>query len=165
MVDNAAQDFAQRFARAYLTYDAARPARRERAAAPRSSPTTSTLDAGLRPRGAPQRVLWTEVASNQEAIAGGRVIVVAAGVSTQDEPLYLAVPVERIDGAIGLTGYPSMVGPPIASRAALPERVEVEDRETLVVARRRSPTTSPASAEPRRRPGARARSSRCRATA
>lgn len=135
VVDNASQDFAQRFARAYLTYDASRPQLRQRALRPVVPEDFDTEAGATAGRGA-QRVLWTQVASNQEAIAGGRVVLVAAGVSTQDEPIYLSVPVDRVDGAIGLTAYPSIVGAPISSRGALPERVEVEDRETLVVARR-----------------------------
>jgi hypothetical protein len=134
VVDNASQDFAQRFARAYLTYDGSQPQLRERALRP-LVPEDFDIEVAASSRGS-QRVLWTQVASNQEAIAGGRVVVVAAGVSTQDQPIYLSVPVSRVDGAIGLTAYPSIVGPPISSRTALPERVEVEDRETLVVTRR-----------------------------
>lgn len=135
VVDNAAQEFAQRVARAYLTYDAARPDLRERLLRP-LVPSDFDTGAGLSAARGSQRVLWTEVATNQEAIAGGRVIVVAAGVSTQDEPVYLSVAVERVGGAVGLTAYPSMVGPPISSRAPFPERPEVEDHEVLAVAKR-----------------------------
>jgi hypothetical protein len=135
VVDNAAQEFAQRFARAYLTYDAARPDLRERllrSVVPSDFDPGASTTAG---RGS-QRVLWTEIATNQEAIAGGRVIVVAAGVSSQKEPIYLSVPVARLGGALGVTAYPSIVGPPVYSRAPLPERAEVEDREVLAVAKR-----------------------------
>ena len=135
IVDNASQDFAQRFARAYLTYDSERPGLRERLLAPL---VPADFDAGADAATGkhPQEVLWTQVASNQEAIGGGRLVVVAVGVSTQVGPLYLSVPVERLDGALGLTAYPSLVGPPIASRAALPARAEVEDRELLAVVKR-----------------------------
>jgi len=135
VVDNAAQDFAQRFARAYLAYDAARPGLRERLLRP-LLPEDLELDAGLTAARGSQEVLWTQVASNQEAIAGGRIVVVAVGVSTQPEPLYLSAPLDRLEGAIGLTAYPSLVGPPIASRAPLPEREAVEERAVLAVARR-----------------------------
>jgi hypothetical protein len=134
-VDHASEDFAQRFARAYLIYDAARPAIRERALRP-LVPDDLSIDAGLVAHGA-QDVLWTEVSQNQEALAGGRVVVVAAEVSTQDAPLYLAVPVHRTaSGAVGLSDYPSLVGPPIVSRAAFAEREAVEEPEILAVARR-----------------------------
>ena len=80
MVDNAAQDFAQRFARAYLTYDAARPGRRERMLRP-LVPEDFDPGAGVTPRGH-QEVLWTPDPSNLEAIAGCRLVVVAAATST-----------------------------------------------------------------------------------
>lgn len=134
-VDHASESFAQRFARAYLGYDAGRPAVRERALRG-LVPDDLSLDAGLVPRGS-QEVLWTEVAQNQEAIAGGRVIVIAAGVSTQAEPLHLAVPVYRTaDGRIGLADYPALVGPPAVSRADFADRDEVEEPATASVARR-----------------------------
>lgn len=134
-VDHASEEFAQRFARTYLSYDAARPAARERALRG-LVPDDLALDGGLIARGT-QRVLWTEVAQNQEAIAGGRVIVIAARVSTQTEPLYLAVPVYRsAAGAVGLADYPSLVGPPATSRTAFADRDEVEEAEIVAVARR-----------------------------
>ena len=135
-VDHAAEDFAQRFARAYLAWDFSAPAARDRAL--RSLvPDDLEGDAGLTPAGGSQEVLWTQVAQNQEAIAGGRVIVIAAGVSTQDAPLYLAVPVYRAeDGAIGLADYPSLVGPPTVARGELGDREEVEDEAILAVANR-----------------------------
>lgn len=134
-VDHASEDFAQRFARAYLSYDAARPAVRERALRG-LAPDELSLDAGLVARGT-QDVLWTRIAQDQEAIAGGRVLVVAAGISTQSQPLYLAVPVYRgADGAVGLAGYPSLVGPPSVSRAGLADREAVDDPEIVAVARR-----------------------------
>lgn len=135
VVDNASHDFAQRFARAYLTYDSERPGLRERLLAP-LVPGDFDAEAGALAANGSQEVLWTQIASNQEAIAGGRVVVVAVGVSTQDEPLYLSVPVDRVDGAIGLTAYPGLVGPPIVSRAALPEGTELEDRVVLAVVKR-----------------------------
>jgi hypothetical protein len=134
-VDNAAQEFAQRFARAYLTYDAARPDLRERLMRP-LVPADFDTGADVNPGRGSQRVLWTAIATNQEAIAGGRVIVVAVGVSNQEEPVYLSVPVARMNGAIGLTAYPSIVGPPISTRAPLPERAQVDDREVIAVAKR-----------------------------
>lgn len=134
-VDHASESFAQRFARAYLTYDASRPAVRERALRG-LAPDELAVDAGLVSRDS-QQVLWTEIAQNQEAIAGGRVIVVATAVSTQPEPLYLAVPVYRgRDGSVGLGDYPSLVGPPSVSRASLADREEVETPEIAAVARR-----------------------------
>ena len=135
-VDHAAADFAQRFARAYLTYDVAHPGARERGLRT-LVPEELGSDAGLAPARGSQRVVWTEVAQNQEALAGGRLIVVAAGLDTQAEPVYLAVPVERsASGALALTGYPSLVGPPTVARAPLPIREEVDDPEIAAVVRR-----------------------------
>jgi len=134
-LDHASEDFAQRFVRAYLTYNSARPGAREQALRA-LVPEELALDAGLIPRGS-QRVLWTQISQNQEAIGGGRVIVVSAGVTTQPAPLYLAVPVYRDgDGEVGLGGYPSVIGPPAVSRAPAAERDEVEEPEIAAVARR-----------------------------
>jgi hypothetical protein len=63
--------------------------------------------------------------------------VIAAGISTQAEPLYLAVPVYRAgDGAIGLAAYPSLVGPPAVARVEFADRDEVEEAQIVAVARR-----------------------------
>ncbi|MEK6328350.1 MAG: conjugal transfer protein [Actinomycetota bacterium] len=135
--DHALEDFAQGFARAYLAYDAARPQVRERALRP-YLPDELDPGAGFTPpeRGA-RAVEWVLVAQNQEALAGGRIIVVAAGIARVPVPTYLAVPLERTsEGAIALTGYPSIVGSPTIARAELAAREEVEDREVLIVAER-----------------------------
>jgi hypothetical protein len=134
-IDRAGEEFAQRFARAYLTSDPTRPTERERALNSLVPRDLSIAETPLSSRH--QRVEWTEVAQNQEAIAGGRVIVVAAGVSSQTEPIYLAVPVIRVEnGAIGLAGYPSLVGAPTTWRGPLAERDEVDDRAIIAVASR-----------------------------
>jgi Conjugative transposon protein TcpC len=135
--DYALEDFAQGFARAYLAYDGARPQVRDRALGPYLS---DELDAGAGftpPWRGSQAVQWVDVAQNQEALAGGRIVVVAGGIAGNPVPTYLAVPVERTsDGAITLTGYPSIVGPPTIARAELAAREEVEDKDVLIVARR-----------------------------
>jgi hypothetical protein len=134
-VDHASEDFAERFARAYLSIDPDRPTGRERALSGFGSDALDLELASDRPT--VQQVRWTQVAQNQEAIAGGRVIVVAAGVSSQTEPLYLAVPVERDeDGAIGLGGYPALIGPPSVSTAAVVDRQQVDDAAIARVVRR-----------------------------
>lgn len=135
--DYALEDFAQGFARAYLAYDAARPQVRERALRP-YLPEELDAGAGLTPpeRGS-RAVEWVRVAQNQEALAGGRIVVVAAGIAGESLPTYLAVPVERTsEGAITLTGYPSIVGSPTIAGAELVAREEVEDRDVLIVAER-----------------------------
>ncbi|MFI5028763.1 MAG: hypothetical protein ACHQCF_07280, partial [Solirubrobacterales bacterium] len=63
------------------------------------------------------------------ALAGGRVITVAAEVSTQRLPLYLAVTVAQPRGQpLQLVGYPSLVGASsIAPTSAAPPREPVTD--------------------------------------
>lgn len=111
--DAPSENFALQFARAYLTYDASRPAVRNEALAT-LLPTSIDRGAGVFPESGRQRVLWADVASDQEALVGGRVITVAAGVSTQPNPVYLAIPVRHPpDGSVSLAGYPSFVGAPL----------------------------------------------------
>ena len=115
-VDYAEQDFALRFARSYLTYDAARPEARERALA-RFSAGGLEIGAGFVPPPAgAQRVRWADVAQVQRPLAGGVLITVAATLSTAAQPVYLSVPVDRKRaGAIYLASLPSFVGPPLIS--------------------------------------------------
>ncbi len=135
--DAPSQDFALQFARAYLTYDAARPGARAAALAP-FLPADLDPDAGLGVASGTQRVRWAEVASDQPALVGGRTITVAVAVSTQRLPVYLAVTVRHDSpGGLALGGYPSFVGAPRIDRdptgAAGPA---VEDPALLAVIRR-----------------------------
>jgi hypothetical protein len=133
-VDAPSEDFALQFARAYLTYDAARPGERTRALAPLLSDQL-TSGAGFSPSAGAQRVLWAEVASDQPALAGGRVITVAAQVSTQRLPLYLAVSVRHDPGRpLALVGYPALVGAPAVDTGAAPvARTAVTEPSLLAV--------------------------------
>lgn len=116
--DAPSEDFALQFARAYLTYDARRPQARTDWLA-RFLPAGLDRDGGVFVNSGSQRVLWEDVASDQPAVIDGRVITVAAGVSTQREPLYLAVTVRHPSGGpVSLAGYPSFVGAPFVSREA-----------------------------------------------
>ncbi len=126
--DAPSQDFALQFARAYLTYDAERPGERLRALAPFLSEGLSN-GAGFTPAAGSQRVLWAEVASDQRALAGGRVITVAAQLSSQRLPVYLAVSVRHEAGQpLELIGYPSLIGAPaVDTHAAPPVRTAVTD--------------------------------------
>jgi len=135
--DAPSEDFALQFARAYLSYDAAHPGRRARALAPFADQRLSE-GAGLLPSHGSQAVRWAEVASDQPALAGGRLITVAAAVSSQRPPLYLAVDVRHDPGApLELLGYPALVGapevgaapaPPVREAVSEPELTEVIDR-------------------------------------
>jgi hypothetical protein len=126
--DAPSEDFALQFARAYLSYDAARPGERARALAPYLGNRLSE-GAGLQPLHGTQSVEWIEVASDQRALAGGRLVTVAAQVSTQRQPLYLAVEVRHDPGRpLELLGYPALVGAPaIAAAAPAPNREAVTD--------------------------------------
>ncbi|MEJ7802174.1 MAG: conjugal transfer protein [Candidatus Limnocylindria bacterium] len=135
--DHALEEFAQGFARAYLSYDSARPDLRERALA-RYGADALDSGAGLTPpaRGA-QEVTTTQITQNQEALAGGRIVVVAARFADDREPVYLAVPVSRLEGgAIALAGYPSLVGPPASASAELPDREEISAPDVVEVSER-----------------------------
>jgi hypothetical protein len=128
-LDIPSEDFALQFARAYLSYDAARPGLRVRSLAPYVAGAQLAPGAGLTPSRGGQRVRWVEVASDQRALAGGRVITIAAAVSTQRLPLYLAVSVYHPRGQpLQLVGYPSLVGAPsIGPTSAPPPREPVSD--------------------------------------
>lgn len=135
--DAPSRAFALQFARAYLTYDAARPAARSRALAPYLSDALDA-DAGYFASRGSREVLWAEVASDQPALAGGRAITVAAAVSTQAMPLYLTVTVahER-GGPLALVGYPAFIGAPATARQApMNHRAALDDRQLATVVRR-----------------------------
>jgi Conjugative transposon protein TcpC len=135
--DAPSEDFALQFARAYLGYDASRPGLRARALAA-FVPQGLESGVGFFAASGSQRVLWAEVASDQPALLGGRVIVVAAGISTQRAPLYLAVTVRHPAGrGLALLGYPAFVGAPSVDVASLPAAgEEVADRAVTEVAKR-----------------------------
>jgi len=130
--DYAAQNFAAEFARAYLTFDGARPERRESRLS-RFLPSTLNADAGLSPAvSEAQRVTWTGIAQVQRPTTKGAIITVAVGTTTRSEPIYLSVPVERgKGGAISLGGYPALVGAPLTATPVIEETetTEVDDPE------------------------------------
>jgi len=132
--DAPSEDFALQFARAYLTYDAADPSLRERALAPFLSQGLAA-DGGFSAAAGAQRVLWAEVASDQRALTGGRLITVAAQLSTQSLPVYLAVSVRHEAGqSLELLGYPALIGAPaIDSSYSPPARSAVTDPAVLEV--------------------------------
>ncbi len=133
--DAPSQDLALQFARAYLTYDAAHPGVRARALAPYIGGGGLSPGAGFAPIHGRQLVRWADVASDQPALAGGRLITVAASVSTQRLPLYLAVTVNHPRAQpLRLVGYPSLVGAPsTAPPAAAPAREPVSDPALIQV--------------------------------
>jgi Conjugative transposon protein TcpC len=137
LADAPSRDFALQFARAYLSYDGARPIARSRALAPYLSSAVDA-DAGYFASGGSQRVLWAEIASDQPALAGGRAITVAAAISTQALPVYLTVTVAHQPGEpLSLVGYPAFVGAPATSRdAPTSGRTALDDPELATVIER-----------------------------
>jgi hypothetical protein len=119
--DAPSEDLALRFARVYLTYDAADPAARKQALRP-YLPNGVAADAGFTATHGSRRVLWEDVASDQTALAGGRVITIAAGVSGGAAPIFVALTVRHEAGKpLSILGYPSLVGAPAITTTA-PER-------------------------------------------
>ena len=74
---------------------------------------------------------WAEVVQTQERTRGRHLYTVAA--QTNDAgTVYLAVPVTRTaTGAVALDGYPSFVGPPLASPAQTGPVVSEVDNPAL----------------------------------
>jgi hypothetical protein len=121
--DLAAEGFAVRFARSYLTWNAAEPQAHEEALAPFVGPGIDP-DAGLQPpAGGEQRVESAEVVQERELMPAGpahpdeHVYTVAA--QTDDAGLlYLTVSVVRTaEGSLALGGYPAFVGAPASGPA------------------------------------------------
>ncbi len=121
--DLAAEGFAVRFARSYLTWNAAEPQAREDALAPFVGSGIDP-DAGLQPpvSGA-QRVESAEVVQERElmpARTGGPVEHVYTVAAQTDDAglLYLTVNVVRtVEGSLALGGYPAFVGAPASGPA------------------------------------------------
>jgi hypothetical protein len=115
--DLAAEGFAVRFARSYLTWNAAEPQAHEDALAMFVG-TGIDPDAGLQPPASgEQRVEAAEVVQGRESAPDEHVYTVAA--QTDDAGLlYLTVSVVRTaEGSLALGGYPAFVGAPASGPA------------------------------------------------
>jgi hypothetical protein len=114
--DLAEQSYALAFSHAYLSYEGAHQEAREVALEPFAS-SGLELGAGFSPpRAGSQSVQWADVAQVQRPLVGGVIITIAAKLSTEQQPVYLSVPIDRDhSGAIYLAGYPSFVGPPLST--------------------------------------------------
>jgi Conjugative transposon protein TcpC len=115
--DLAAEGFAVRFARSYLTWNGAEPQAHEDALAPFVGPGIDP-DAGLQPPASgEQRVEAAEVVQGRESAPDEHVYTVAA--QTDDAGLlYLTVSVLRTaEGSLALGGYPAFVGAPASGPA------------------------------------------------
>jgi hypothetical protein len=136
-VDAPSEDLALRFARAYLTYDAADPGARTEALAP-YLPGADSAGAGFTPEHGSREVTWEDVASDQPALQGGRVVTVAAQTSGFPAPLFLAVTVRHDPGRpLSIAGYPAIVGAPaVDTHPSEAARSTVEDPAVIQVVER-----------------------------
>jgi len=135
-VDLALHGFAAEFARRYLAHDERDPQARDLDLSALVGPALGQLELSATPKGT-REVLATRVVQDQEAIAGGRLVTVAA-LTDPDGLLHLSVPVRRDgQGALALAGHPALVGAPLTARStALPARRSVQDPELERVAAR-----------------------------
>lgn len=131
--DLAAEGLAAEFARRYLTYDATRPAQDESALNALGAAVPTPLPAATGRR----VVLWTRAVQDQQAIAGGRLITVAA-LTRPGGLLHLSVPVRRdAAGQLSVAGPPALIGGPLVDATAAPvARAAVADAQLRQVAAR-----------------------------
>lgn len=135
--DLAAEGFAVRFVRSYLTWKGDEPALGG-SALEGFGGVQMEPDLGLEvPPTGEQNVLWAEVVQSREPIAGTFVFTVAAGTSTEGVR-YLTVPVRRTaTGRLALAGYPAFVGAPSSEPASLPSGLrDVSEPALELVVRR-----------------------------
>jgi hypothetical protein len=134
--DLGAEAFAERFTRAYLTWDSSRPEDHARAV---EAFTADGLErgAGYQPpsRGA-QTAVWTAAIRDEAVRRGLRIVTVAA--ETTDSPYVVSVPVQRDRwGRLAVSRYPALVGaPPLARNADPGEGEPVDDGPLESVVRR-----------------------------
>ncbi len=136
-VDRPAEGYAALFARRYLTWDAGAPLGDQQQLEPFAGSSLEPEAGFLPPSRGAQRVEWVEVVQSREPAPGQRVYTVAA----QTRPaglLYLTVGVTRTQtGALTLTGYPALVGPPSSQPAVAPPSLRpVEDPGLALVVKR-----------------------------
>ena len=133
--DLGAEGFAEGFARAYLSWDADNPERREHELA-RYAASELEPGAGLEPGGSDQAVEWARAVADERSGPRRRLVTVAA--RTNRGLTYLAVPVARDGrGFLHLAGYPAIVGPPaVELDPSLPSEDELEDDRLRAVLRR-----------------------------
>src|SRR3954469_15061441 len=134
--DLRAEGFAEAFARAYLTWDAADPASHERAVARYTSQALNP-GAGMHlPRVGKQRVLWTRTVVD-EPRSHERLITVAAETSRQAVDLIVAVARDP-RGMLFISRYPAIVAQSPADPGASPAVEQPVDDSTLLAVVRRA---------------------------
>jgi hypothetical protein len=130
--------FAQAFARAYLTVNAARVDGHAAALRPFLGGDVDP-DAGFSTDGrTTQRVSWTAAVGQDQVAPNRTVVTVAVALDAQAPLRYLAVPVDRTrDGALVIDAFPSFVGPPRrATHFRAPTQGDVQDAALLAVSKR-----------------------------
>ena len=135
--DLTAESFAEAFTRAYLTWDAARPERHERAVAVFTSETLGS-GAGLSvPARGSQRVTWTATVRDEAVSPARRLVTVAVQTST-GRAYYVSVPVDRTGrGLFAVRHYPALVGALAADSDTAPaDDPDVEDSQLRTVVAR-----------------------------
>jgi hypothetical protein len=133
-LDQGAEEFAQSFARAYLTWNGQSQGQRESALRPFLS-SALDQDAGVQPGGGSQSVGWTSVVGQQ---ADGSQTLVTVVAQTSHGLVYLSVPVARDNhGFLFVSNYPAIVGPPASdTTAALPSQQQITDSALQTVVAR-----------------------------
>jgi Conjugative transposon protein TcpC len=134
--DIVAEAFAERFTRAYLTWNSSRPENHARAV---EAFTTDGLESGAGydpPARGSQTAVWTAAIRDEAVRHGLRIITVAA--ETTNSPYVVSVPVQRDRwGRLAVSRYPALVGaPPLAKDAAAEEGQPVGDAQLASVVRR-----------------------------
>jgi hypothetical protein len=132
----AVEAFAERFTRAFLTWDPSHPERHDQQV---GAFTAGTLEAGAGlqvPAHAAQKVVWTAAIHDEAVSQRLRLVTVAA--ETSSSPYYVSVPVQRDRrGFMAVSRYPALVGaPPVATNAGSFDEPAVEDTRLKAVVRR-----------------------------
>jgi hypothetical protein len=136
--DIGVEGFAERFARAYLTWSGSGDTQAYYQSLAPYNPQFAD-DSGVQPSGTPQRVIFSRVLQDQpSALDGSRIVTVELQLSPGERTCYLAVPVNRAkDGALAVTTWPSFVGPPAVQQAyTSPSLTAVTDPSLITVVTR-----------------------------
>ena len=132
-----AEGFAQAFARAYLSWDAARPEEHAAGLAPFLGPDVD-VDAGMPvPVRGRSRVTWTAAMGETNTDAERVVITVAVATDADPRLRYLAVPVTAGGGGtLTVADYPALVGNPAPAPISGRAGDDVADNALATVVRR-----------------------------
>lgn len=129
--------YAQRFAAAFLEFDAADPAARDRALAEFDGDQAGLTVQGFLPPNTGARVVLGTVMQREVKVPGATRVLVEAATKPGGRT-YLSVDVRRNgDGALQVVGPPAIVGAPLEAAAApAPSGPQVDDADVTRVATR-----------------------------